>query len=818
MGAWFHHIAGVRGGQAPSACLPLRSLALLALCCLLAASARPVQAATHSLQFQLLDCRAQACPDAGPGRWTWFSVNAAALADLAPGWQLLVDNVRFSRVTVRIGHTGGQWAVARDEHGLRRNWTLGNNLRFAVPMAGRTVNTMRIGFRDLDSPALMRTIKAMDRADHAEFVAGWTRLVALVMGVLLSALVYNMFLLTWLHIGFQRWYVIWAAAAGAYTMVWSGQIAALVPVLAGPAAMRISYVLVGVLIVAGTNFFFAFIEQGKLPQRLIRFGQVTGVGAAALGLVASLDTLAPAVTDRLFNLALAIVTLAIAVGSAIALRRGSRAIWFYLIGWLPPLSLLVVRILRNFGHLPQDDLIDQAGFAALGWEALLLSLAIADRFRQLRAEADAADNERRTLLKLATTDPLTGLGNRALFQGLLDRPIKPGHGVDVIAVDIDLLKQTNDMAGHDAGDALIIAVADRLSAAAGPQATLARIGGDEFVIVLEGDARNRLAAIRQMIALSSGVPMRHGGHDLMMSMCAGHASNEGSDGDALDMQALFKLADLALYSAKASGRGRWCRYDQGMASAADARSRLLAEARSAVQTGQFCLHYQPIVGSNGRVFAQAALLRWQHPQLGVLAPAQFADVMGDPALALAVQQRLLRAAIQHAAQLTRADPTAAVAVACSTAQLDGPAAAIALLDELARHALPPAALILEVSEALAAPGTAAAVLECLECLRDAGVRVALDEFGAGSASLLHLRDLPATLIKLDAALVESLNASGGAVHVVQAIIDLAHRLGKQVIAQGVDNEAQRRILNSLGCDFTQGLVHGRAQPATELAA
>lgn len=783
-----------------------RLLALLALLfSMITLLAPPAAAATHRLPFHTMNCQVETCPATPPGRWTWFAVDMTNAGDLEPDWQLLVDNTRFSSIDVRVQHTGGTLLFQRDQFNLDENWSLGNNLRFAVPIAGKSITAVRVGFKDIDAPSMVRTVKAMDKIDHALFVQDWTVLIAIVMGVLFAAFTYNVFLLSWLHIPFQRWYVVWVAAALTYLLIWSGKILQFFPFLAGPASARTSFLLVGLLVVSGASFFFTLIEKGKLPQRLIDIGQVAGILVAVTSVVASFDTVfAAAYTDRMFNLAMIIVTGLLAVGSVYAVVRRSRAVWFYLIGWLPALALLVARILRNFGFLPQDDGVDQADFAAIAWEALLLSLAIADRFRQLRLEADATDKERRVLLKAATTDPLTGLGNRALFQSLLERTAGRSSGVDIVAVDIDFLKQTNDMAGHDAGDALIIAVSERLAAAAGPHATIARIGGDEFVIVLEGEARARLPALRQMIALSAGVPLRHAGYDLTISICAGHASDDGSS----SLQAVHKLADMALYRAKAAGRGCWRSFDANMADEAVARSRMVSEARSGLPAGQFLLHYQPIANANGQLVAYEALLRWQHPELGLLLPDQFGEVMREASLALLLNQWALEQAITQAVALRREHPNVAVAVNCITSQLQGPSAAIAILDELARQGLPATALIIEITEAVATGGLGSALFECLECLRDSGVRVALDDFGTGNASLISLRDVPSDLIKMDASFISSLTASTGSQQVVRAIIDLAHSLGKRVVAQGVDGEPQRRVPVEMGCDCGQGEVFG----------
>ncbi len=778
-------------------------------------AASPARAASHQLPFRLMDCATEACPTQRDGQWTWFDVQGTNLADLPPEWTLLIDNTRFSAIEVQVVHADGTFTVHRGQFELGDNWSLGNMLRFTVPVPGADIKTIRVGFRDIDYAGLVRTMKAMDDLSHKMFVQNWTVLIALIIGVLFSAFSYNVFLLTWLRTPFQRWYVVWVASALAYLLVWSGALLNVAPFLAGPASSRTNYLLVGLLVVSGAAFYFALVERGKLPQRLIDFGQLAGMAVAMTSVVAAFDMVFPAAfTDRMLNVAMISVTITLFVGCFFAVARGSRAIWFYIFGWLPALALLTMRILRNFGLLPQDDMVDQAGFAAIGWESLLLSLAIADRFRQLRREADATDVERRTLLRVATTDPLTGLGNRALFQNLLERPIQR-QAIDMIVIDIDFLKQTNDMAGHDAGDALIVAVAERLAAAAGPQATIARVGGDEFVIILEGEARGRLEAVRQMIALSAGVPLRHAGYDLTISICAGHVRAEG---DMQSLKQIYKQADLALYRAKAAGRGCWRSYDSSMADEVDARSRLVAEARIGLPNGQFALHYQPIVDFTGQIIAFEALLRWDHPRLGLLRPGEFAEVLKETSLVPALQAWVLERALSHIAMVREAHPDRAVSINFLTSQLQGTTAAVAILDELARHGVPPDALIVEVTEHVVMGGLGGALLECLECLRDAGVHVALDDFGTGFASLIHLREVPADLIKIDASFASDIVSSAGSQQIVRAIIDLAHSLGKRVVAEGVETDAQRTMLVEMGCDLGQGWLLGRPAPPDLAAA
>lgn len=794
-------------------------LAIVGLMLAMILPARPALA--DNLAFHPVEACAPAtpsaqCPPARPGNWTWFSVEPAGIAAMPANWNLLVDLTRFSAIDVRVLHNGGVYEVRRGQFELSGNWSLGNNLRFVIPVAGHDVQAVQIGFRNMDSAHLMRRVRALDENGHNLHALRWTVQVTLVMGVLFAAFCYNIFLLSWLRTPFQRWYVVWLASGLAYLLVWTGVALNFVPFLAGPASVRTSYLLLGLLVVSGAAFFFALLEKDTVDQKLLEVGQVAGMMVAFTAVVAAFDMVFPAdLGDRMLNLAIMIVTFTMVIAAVQAMQRNSRAIWFYIAGWGPALVILGLRITRNFGLMDQNDTIDSASFGAIGWESLLFSVAIADRFRQLRRDADAADAERDALMRVATTDPLTGLGNRALFQSLIDQPQRRDAGIDMIAVDIDFLKQTNDMAGHDAGDALIVAVAERLAAAAGPNATIARVGGDEFIILLEGPARNRLPAVRQMIALSSGVPLRHAGHNLTISMCAGHAA--AAEGATLAQ--VFKQADLALYRAKAAGRGCWRSYDSGMADDADARSRLLGEARTGLSNGEFLVHYLPIQRLDGHVVGHEALLRWQHPRLGLLSPGDFAEVMRDAALLPSLQGLVLERALAEAARLRADNPRLVMSVNFVTGQLQGTAAAVAILDELSRHRLPPDALVVEVTEAVVMGGLGGALVECLECLRDAGVNVALDDFGTGHASLVQLRDVPCNIVKIDRGFVARMAESPGSQHVVRAIVDLAHSLGKQVVAEGVETELQRGLLGQMGCDLAQGWLFGQPlEPALSRAA
>ncbi|WP_310496582.1 EAL domain-containing protein [Sandarakinorhabdus sp.] len=716
---------------------------------------------------------------------------------------------------IAIVHSGGTTVIIRRAGELGGNWAMGNLLRFSVPVAGKDVRAISINFQGLDSAGLLRCVEAMSPAELQSHNGRWTALVGVVFGILICALAYNAFLLTWSNTVFQRIYVGWVAASLVYLLVWTGALNAIWPGLAGPATVRIYYPAIGILGMCSLAFLQTLMEDGVVPRWLARTSLFVITALAVTSIAAGLDMLLPAsATDLAFNLVLIghiVVALAIL---GFAFVRNSRSVWFYLVGWAPPLVVFGMRLLRNFGLLPQSGMVDMLTFGAFGWEAVLFSLAIADRFRQMRKQHEKADDERESLRSVAMTDALTGLANRAVFQQRLVGPDTDADGCDLIVFDVDYLKQTNDIAGHDAGDALIIDVARRLCDAAGPDALVARIGGDEFVVLLEGAARERLPLVHAVVASAETAPLRHAGFDLAVSICAGHAEVRGA---SIPIKRLYKHADLALYRAKSDGRGCWRTYDSALAEAADARTMLIEEARAAVRGGGFILHYQPVcLLSDRRIHSYEALLRWQHPRLGLIGPPDFPEVLREASLLPSLQLWVLRTALDRLVELRRVFGPISVSVNFVTSQLHGRTAAHAILSELASRDLPNDALTVEVTETVVMGGIGSAITECLSSLRLAGVRVALDDFGTGFASLVHLRDVPSDIIKIDRSFVTGLPDIAGSNEIVSAIISLAHNLGKQIVAEGVETESQRHCLLRMGCQSGQGFLLGHPIAEPEL--
>jgi diguanylate cyclase (GGDEF)-like protein len=758
--------------------------------------------------------------DAGTAsaRWLWLRLDATRVRDLPPGWTLLVDQTRFERIGVIVTGAGG--AVLQDERFVDAtdHWAPGGLLRFEIAPAGRDVRGLYLGFRRIDDLTLMRKVVATSEPAISAANSAWLLLTGLFAGTLLSAFLYNLVIYAGRRTAFQRWYLAWATAALAYGLVWTNTAAFVVPSLVGPIAVRLDFVLVGLMVAAGNMFFFSVIEKNILPRALVRAGYALAAAGAVLGMMAAADFWFPVtLTDRLLNYVIAGTAVVVAASCWVAVRRGSRVIWFYLIGWGPVICVFLARLARNLGFVPQSDAIDMATFAALAFEALVLSLAIADRFRSLRQELDLARQRReidlaetKTLRRAAQTDFLTGLGNRAAFQEAAHGLIGRDTPFSLFLVDVDYLKDVNDRLGHASGDALLRSVGSALArigeGLAG--AVVTRIGGDEFAMLCPGDATVEAVLTTRMGELQ-GAPWQHAGQSRAISLSVGSARfPEDADGS----DTLFQSADLALYHAKRLGRARHCRFDPLHRTLRDLQVEFTRDAEAALKRGEFLLYVQPIVSlATETVCGYEALLRWDHPRYGMITPERFGDVLVAERIGLRLQDHVLELALGWLAR--DAARIGTLSVNFTSAQLAGPAAARHVLDRLAHHGLPPSALCIEVTEGVMLDRAADSILATLRTLHDAGVSVALDDFGTGFASLVHLRQIPVDRIKIDRSFIAGLDQrDSGTMAIVRAIVGLGHGLCKVVVAEGIETEAQALQLRRLGCQLGQGYLYGRPAP------
>jgi diguanylate cyclase (GGDEF)-like protein len=761
------------------------------------------------------NCRSVPSADRYRNGWVWLRLPAdAPLGGLPKNWHLMTDQGRFDQVAmVARMRDGSSQSVTREAGNLRGYWAPGGMMRFVIERPGRDVRDIQVGFLRLDDLSLMRKLSVASNGESLKLYAKWLLLIGVFAGALLSAFAYNLLIYTGQRYAFQRLYLVWTLTVLAYGLCWTNAATVILPWLSGPLAVRIDYMLLGFLIGAGNAFFMAVIEEGILPRWLTRGAWVLSIATVLSGFLAAADWLLPPMaTDHLMNVVVIACTSTVAIGIGIAVKRRSRVVWFYLLGWMPVICVFVLRVARNMGIAPQNDMVDMATFVALAFESIALSLAIADRFRLLRQERDEAARahdqamtEGEVLRRAALTDPLTGLGNRTAFQAGVRTLGEAGTAFSLFLIDVDHLKQVNDRLGHDGGDALLAHIGRRLQSMTGPDGLVVRLGGDEFAVMaphLDGAAQALAAALDTM----QDEPWFHGGRSWTVSLSVGAARFPD---DATTIDALYKNADLALYQAKKLGRGRRHDYDPVLRARLDQRERLVEEAHAGLAEGAFTLHYQPLMDmAQGRVLGHEALLRWNHPEHGLITPSLFGDILNDRKLAALIQDRVLGMAL---ADLRRhGDRLVQVAINCTAAQLDGPYAARRLLGWMEAAGVSPRQLCVEVTEDILLGRSVGTVAEALETLRGAGVGIALDDFGTGYASLIHLRQLPFDTMKIDRSFVLGLlDEDRECEEIVRAIIGLGHGLGKRVVAEGIETEAQHRRLVELGCQLGQGYLFSR---------
>ena len=422
---------------------------------------------------------------------------------------------------------------------------------------------------------------------------------------------------------------------------------------------------------------------------------------------------------------------------------------------------------------------------------------------------------------LAFHDPLTGLANRALLLDRLE------HGIDlarrdrcrigVIFIDLDRFKVINDSLGHDVGDELLRQIAGRLAGCLRESDTIARIGGDEFVVLIKDAGElSDYAALAEKVIAAVGEPLEVCGHAMQTGASVGIACYP-EDGE--EVVVLMKHADAAMYAAKAAGRGTYRFFQKAMTERAVHRLKLEMELRNAVASGDLELHYQPQVAlAGGELCGVEALVRWRHPQLGLVPPSDFIPLaeetgligpLGDWVLAEACRQLALWQA--QGLSVPR------VAVNLSALQLQQGDLIERIVGLARRHGIAPTALEIELTES-AVMANPEYISRVFARLRNLGVRIAIDDFGTGYSSLAYLRRLPIDTLKVDRSFVMNADRDAGDAQIVRTVIALAHSLHLEVVAEGVESEAQAAFLRSCGCATVQGFLYARPLPARAFEA
>jgi diguanylate cyclase (GGDEF)-like protein len=429
-----------------------------------------------------------------------------------------------------------------------------------------------------------------------------------------------------------------------------------------------------------------------------------------------------------------------------------------------------------------------------------------DITEQRRSEAKIAH--------MALHDPLTGLANRALLNERLEHAITRAKGGEIVAahlIDLDLFKNVNDTLGHPVGDKLLSLVSSRLRRLVREGDTIARMGGDEFAIVqiaINGPPDATSLAHRVIEAVSA--PYEIEGHQVVIGASVGIAVGPG---DGLNDHELMRNADLALYKAKADGRGTFRFFEPDMDAQVQARRALENDLRKALPAGEFELHYQPVVDlASNDICGLEALIRWHHPEQGMVAPNAFIPLAEEIGLIIPLGEWVIREACAAAA---RWPEDLKVAVNISPAQFRSPGLVQVIFNALAASGLAAERLELEITETVLLQDSEATLIKLYQ-LRELGVRIAMDDFGTGYSSLSYLQSFPFDKIKIDRSFIKDITESSGSLNIVRAVAALAKGLGMTTTAEGVETKEQLDTIALEGCTEMQGFLFSRPLPPQEI--
>jgi len=416
----------------------------------------------------------------------------------------------------------------------------------------------------------------------------------------------------------------------------------------------------------------------------------------------------------------------------------------------------------------------------------------------------------------ALHDALTGLPNRALLVDRLDQALaaatRTGRPVAVLFVDVDHFKLFNDSRGHAAGDDLIVALARRLKDTVRPADTVSRFGGDEFVVVSpDAGTVEGASALAGRISAALALPFRLGDQDVFLTVSIGM----GVSRPATPAEALLRDADAAMYRAKQQGRARCEFFDETMRTEAATRLELQTALHWAIERDELRVFYQPLVEvASGRVVGLEGLVRWDHPDRGLLAPGSFVPIAEDAGLIVPIDACVLRQAAADHARWRRKHPQLLLSmnVNLSAHHLRHAGLVGRVREVIEEHGLEPSALCLELTESVLMEDLGRHAETLLE-LRRLGVRLAIDDFGTGYSSLTRLRLFPVDVVKIDRSFVAGLGTDPRDTAIVRGVIDLAHALDLVVVAEGIERPEQLEELRALRCDLAQGYLFAPPEPA-----
>jgi diguanylate cyclase (GGDEF)-like protein len=445
--------------------------------------------------------------------------------------------------------------------------------------------------------------------------------------------------------------------------------------------------------------------------------------------------------------------------------------------------------------------------------AKLLRRAISLAIERKRSEVQLAQQ--------ALHDPLTGLPNRALFLDrlgvALDRSRRTSASVAVLFLDVDNFKEVNDTLGHAAGDRVLVGLADRLRGMLRPMDTVARFGGDEFTFLFEELSSEReVVLIAERISRAASTPLDLDGTEVTITVSIGIAM-VGDPSTPPDT--VIREADAAMYRAKELGRSRYELFDEASRSRAMERLELEAALRLVVERSELRVFYQPKVSldDRGEVSGFEALVRWQHPERGLLAPAQFLPLAEETGLVLQIGEYVIEQALQQLVHWRSTNPEVTISVNLSVRQLEDTGLVAMLARAIRSRGAQPSGLALELTEG-ALNHDLDVSTRVLEGLKAVGVGLTIDDYGTGYSSLQRLKSLPFDTLKIDGTLIGELGRNPEQTPIVGAIVELAHALGLRVVAEHVERDEQLSELRALGCDWAQGHLFGAAASAEEAEA
>ncbi|BCY12597.1 bifunctional diguanylate cyclase/phosphodiesterase [Actinoplanes sp. L3-i22] len=580
----------------------------------------------------------------------------------------------------------------------------------------------------------------------------------------------------------------------------------------------LAIMILGFAFAAGAITKVSYIVGGPVDRGAVRTAASVGLAVAGVALLDGkfgYNGILPGQT-----LCLPLVPLLMAVAAYRQRRAAGRPSRRRGNVWLPYLAVLAVDV-------PLADVLFRPAVRDGFWEGRLvvgLTAAVTalvlgrqflvnrDNIRLLR-EREASEAR---LQYDATHDALTGLGNRVLFKRRLETVLADGPAT-VLLVDLDDFNTVNDSLGHDVGDELLIAFAETLRSAAGADGEPARLAGDEFAVLVTTPGHDRAVAERVMAAIAAPIS----DHRLLVHASAGIASAPAGT----PASHLLRDADAAMFTAKQRGKANWVRYAAGMEKPAQAHAQLGGDLRRALDAGEFKLVYQPIVHlRTGRVVGVEALVRWFHPERGMVSPIDFIPAAERTGLIVPLGRWVLRETCRQAAAWMAEfgpDVLEKAAPNVSVRQLHDPDFVADVRAALADSGLPASRLVLELTESAVLRGHQ--VLRVLHELHDMGVRLALDDFGTGESSLSLLRAFPAAVVKLDKSFVDNIEldepgsaAANARQAVARAVIQLADALGLDTVAEGIENQEQADRLLKLGYTVGQGYHLGRPVSAADL--